>query len=106
MNPACRTDWHISFHCHPELVSGSWFDFRSSVMLHIKTLSILLTALLYLSCQPVKEIRLRTFPYPYKAAFTIADDIDRQIANVSWSLKSNFPILKVSVRTDQNSLMK
>jgi hypothetical protein len=30
------------------------------------------------SCKKETEITLRTFPYPYKAAFTIADDIDRQ----------------------------
>lgn len=34
--------------------------------------------LLNLSCQKATEIKLRTFPYPYKAALTIADDIDRQ----------------------------
>jgi hypothetical protein len=45
-----------------------------------RILSYILISISFLcfSCKEETEIKLRTFPYPYKAAFTIADDIDRQ----------------------------
>lgn len=53
---------------------------RAIFVLHFLLLSLLMMSAskTNLKNENVSPIRLRTFPYPYKAALTIVDDIDRQ----------------------------
>ena len=51
---------------------------RNNKSIYVILLFAISLSFLCISCKNEKGIRLRSFPYPYKAAFTIADDIDRQ----------------------------